>query len=290
MKNKKLIIKSLILGATLIIAYFGIKNAAFAVLGSNSTQAEYTGRSFVEFSFPTAIATQQIIFTEDAAGTSFTSEEKALFEKFFISEKISEHKEKYANNIWMFYNKPTETVKNETLRNNKSEFWNYYFRLWVRFPRSMWGGYERITSINWASSGYGSVAYRGTVDAYMEGFDGSEFRPIIKHGMHYTLDRLLFTYKDSALTGFLWRPAFPFILMLLCLHIAIRKRGISMLLLALPVLFNQLTYFIVIASQDTRYTYINFTFFCDSVHFNINKKAPSIGINPPKESVKTIDE
>ena len=81
----------------------------------------------------------------------------------------------------------------------------------------MFGGYEKITSINWASSSYGSVAYRGTVDAQMDGFEVYEFRPIIKKAMNYKLDKIFFTYKDSSLAGVFWRPAFAFIFMLLYL-------------------------------------------------------------------------
>ena len=260
-KNKKLIVKTLILGAGLIVAYFGIKAAVFAAMASEKTGAEYLGDTFVNLSQSTTIATQQVIYTEHVAGTSFTAGEKELFDKFFNREAISEHKEKFADGIWMFYHKPLVTVNGEALAADKGGFWRYYFGLWMKFPGSMLDGYERITSINWASSGYGPVSYRGTAGFQMEGFEGCEFRPVIKGGMHYTLDRLFFTYKDSSVAAFLWRPASAFILMLLCLHAAVRKRGAGALFLVLPAAFNQLTYFIVIASQDARYTYINFTVF-----------------------------
>lgn len=278
-KDKKLIIKTLILGICLVVSYFGIKNIIFCALETSNTSGEYTGKSFVKFNMPTTIASQQIIYTQDVAGTSFTQDEIQLFDKYFNIDKLQEHKQKYtANNIWQFYHKPNETLNHKAVNQFRNEFWRYYFKLWRRFPKSMIGGYERITSICWASSSFGSVAYRGTVDCYVKGLDLYEYRPIIKNGMNYKLDKSIFAYKDSSIACVLWRPAFAFILMLLLMYVAAKRHGAKIILFALPVILNQLTYFIVIASQDTRYTYVNYTMFIIMFVLSV-MKSKSIGDN-----------
>lgn len=260
-KDKRLIVKTLILGASLMVAFFGIKAALFNVLASSNTNAEYTGKTF-SFRVPVTIPTQQIIYTEHVAGTSFTQEEKKLFKEFYNIKGLEKHKEKYKeNNIWQYYHKPEKTTNFYTINQDPTKFWRYYFNLWMRFPKSMLGGYERITSINWASSSYGSVAYRGTVTCNIKGLDSYIYRPIIKGGMNYKLDKSIFAYKESSLALIFWRPALAFIFMLLLMYVAVRKHGIGAMFLALPVILNQLTYFIITASQDTRYTYINYTMF-----------------------------
>ena len=259
-KDKKLIIKTLILGIALVVSYYGIKNISIGVLSSEGSGGEFSGESLIYYTVPPTIAQQQIIYTEDQAGTSFTEEEKEMFALVFDVEGLKEHKEKYKeNDIWMYYHKPGDTVLYHCTR---AEFWKYYIHMWTRFPRSMAIGYQKITSIVWCSSTYGSVAYRGTNDDFSaEGTEPYVFRPVIKKFMDAKLYSRYFNYKDSSLAVVFWRPAFFFILSLVVLMVAKRKHGKAAWFVLLPVFLNQVTYLIVIASQDTRYTYINYTMF-----------------------------
>jgi hypothetical protein len=259
-KDKKLIIKTLILGVALIVSYYGIKNISIGVLSSSSSGGEFSGESLIYYTIPPTIAQQQIIYTEDAAGTSFTPEEKEMFARVFKVEGLAAHKEKYSeNDIWMYYHKPGDTVLYDCTR---MEFWQYYLHMWTRFPRSMAMGYQKITSIIWSSSTYGSVAYRGTNDDInIEGVEPYVFRPVIKKFMDAKLYRSVFNYSDSSLSVVFWRPALAFILSLILLLIAKRKHGKAAWFVFIPVFLNQITYLIVIASQDTRYTYVNYAMF-----------------------------
>ena len=106
-KDKKLIIKTLILGVALIVSYYGIKNISIGVLSSSGTGGEFSGESLIYYTIPPTIAQQQLIYTEDAAGTSFTPEEKEMFARVFKVEGLAAHKQKYSeNDIWMYYHKP----------------------------------------------------------------------------------------------------------------------------------------------------------------------------------------
>ena len=259
-KDKKLIIKTLILGAALIVSYFGIKNITVAALSSEDTGGSFSGQTLVTYNFPPTIAEQQLIYTEGVVGESFTPEEREAFEVIFNMEGLKAHKEKYwENDIWMYYHKPGETTYHKC---SVEYFWDYYFKIWKRFPRQMAIGYQKITSIIWSSSSYGQVAYRGTTDnVNVEGLEPYEFRPIIKRFMDAKLFRTVFNYNDSSFTAVFWRPAFPFMLSLILLIAAYRKHGRAAWFVLMPVIFNQITYLIVIASQDTRYVYINYTMF-----------------------------
>lgn len=279
-KNKKLIFKTLILGIALVVSYFGIKNISIIALSSESSGGNFSGQSLVHYSVPPTIAEQQIIFTEHVAGTSFTPEEREAFEVIFNVEGLNAHKEKYKeNDIWMYYHKPGET----TYHKCPSEyFWKYYFKMWTRFPKSMAMGYQKITSIIWSSSSYGSVAYRGTTDnVELEGLETYEFRPVIKKFMDMRLYKTVFNYKDSSLSTVFWRPAFPFVLALILLAVAFRKHGKAAIFMFLPVFLNQITYLIVIASQDTRYTYVNYTMFIVML---------SLALLKPKSKTKESDK
>ena len=112
--------------------------------------------------------------------------------------------------------------------------------LFVALAIAMFGGYEKITSINWASSNYGSVAYRGTVTANVEGLDQYEYRPIIQNSMNYTLDKSVFAYISSSMSIIFWRPAFALLLMLLFSHVAYRKHGAGAIYMILPVIYYSL--------------------------------------------------
>lgn len=286
-RDKKLIFKTLILGFTLIIAFFGIKSMLFCILSSDNTNGDYTGNSLASSSkFPPTIAQQQIIYTEHIAGTSFNHLERTWFKRFFNEEGLSSHKEKYsANSIWQFYHKPLETTNLKEFNEHPDVFWKLYWRLWWRFPRSMFGGYERITSINWASSSYGSVAYRGTVTTNIEGLELYVYRPIIQKSWNYKLDKSIFAYIDSSLTLICWRPAFAFLMTMLFCIVAYRKHGPGPFFMFLPVILNQLTYFIVTASQDTRYTYVNYTLVMIMLVLSLMK--PSCSIKKEEESMQT---
>ncbi len=50
-------------------------------------------------------------------------------------------------------------------------------------------------------------------------------------------------------------------LSLVLLLVTFRKHGVGTIVFFLPTFFNQITYLLVTASQDTRYTYINYTIF-----------------------------
>ncbi len=57
----------------------------------------------------------------------------------------------------------------------------------------------------------------------------------------------------------IWRPALAFFMMLVFMFVAFKKRGAGVICFALFGIANQLTYFIVIAAQDARYSYIIMT-------------------------------
>ena len=101
-------------------------------------------------------------------------------------------------------------------------------------------GYQKITSIIWSSSTYGSVAYRGTNDDInIEGVEPYVFRPVIKKFMDAKLYRSVFNYSDSSLSVVFWRPALAFILSLILLLIAKRKHGRAAWFVFIPVFLTR---------------------------------------------------
>ncbi len=107
--DKKSIIKTLALGAALIIAFFGTKQIIFAVISSNAdvgvadTNVVYdkeikedntdekddvAATSLLSIQFPTVISLQQIIYTEHFAGEEFTDYEKEMFARIVIEEGL----------------------------------------------------------------------------------------------------------------------------------------------------------------------------------------------------------
>ncbi|MCK5130467.1 MAG: hypothetical protein KAQ68_11480 [Clostridiales bacterium] len=253
-KDKKLIVKTLILGISLLVLFFGVKSVTSQLLGDDLKEG-----TLLSTRFPVTIQTQQIIYTQHVHAEDFTSAETEMFNNIFNIDQLNEHKDSASDNIWMYYHKPYLTVNKKFLSNNTKAFRKYYFQLFKKYPSDMIKGYEKLTAIMWASTDLGPTAYRGKSEVIIEGYEPVIPQPILP-GLSEKLDSTIFYHRYSnMISDIIWRPAFAFYLMLIFMYVAYKKHGVAVVYLALPAIINQLSYFIVIAAQDVRYSYINIT-------------------------------
>lgn len=268
-KNKKLILKTIILSISLFLLFYGIKAGATFMLGNNIEE-----QSLVSSKTFTSIPRQQIIYTQHINVDVFTQQENETFQKFIDVDGLNNHKIEYPETMWMYYHE--NSINHEYLNEHQIEFWKYYISLIKKYPKDMMIGYEKITSILWASTDYGPTAYRGKGEILMEGLETIIEKPIIKYTA-FKLDTSIFYHRYSnVFSDMLWRPAFAFILILLFLFVGYRKRGIGIIFLALPAIINQLSYFMIIASQDVRYVFINFSILIIIIALTITNKATKL--------------
>ncbi len=187
-KDKKLIIKTLIIGFSLLVLFFGIKSLSVKLLGDN-----YENKTLLSMKLPHTIQTQQIIYTQYKSADRFTEQETEMFNNLFDEEKLGNHKKQYEKyDTWMFYYKVS--LDKEFILNNPDAFRNYYHELMKKYPRDMLKGYEKITSIMWATTDYGPTAYRAKGELSIEGYEEIRPNPIIKT-VAYKLDNSIFMHR-----------------------------------------------------------------------------------------------
>lgn len=256
-KYYKNTLKLIALFLILAISFICTKSVATSNLINNNQNT-----TVIPSRIPTTIQAQQIIYIEHYYGDAFTKEQLDYFNKFYDAEKVEEHKFTYrmGNSYgpnWMFYHKPYITNRSKEIAKYPNEFWKFYWSLVKDHPVTALDGYQKITAISWASVGYGPTAYRGYSRDEFNIYVNSEYKQMVSPIISW-LDKTIFSIYNGI--GIIFtRPAFYMMLIFYFCYIGFRKHKYKILFLMCPALLNTFGYLIIIAAQDVRYFFVNYT-------------------------------